>query len=76
MSSQILIDSIQIRTSDPAVPYQLMLFEETPPDSITDCENEDIIQMEETTQRVYTWGRGFPVRYLNKEGAKQVYGGI
>ncbi len=76
LSSHILINTVQVRTSHPNVQYQLMLFEEIPPEEIGEWDNEDIIQMERVTQRVYTWGRGFLVPYRNREGKKQVYGGI
>lgn len=69
----ILIQSLQIRTSDPEVPYQLMLFECDPRKLSGRVEEEDMIQMEPITQRIYTYPHGNPLPYVNRDGGKNLH---
>ena len=69
----ILIQSLQLRTSDPKVPYQLMLFESDPRKLVGRVEQEDMIQMESVTQRIYTYPVGNPLPYINRDGKKALH---
>ncbi|MFC2019518.1 tyrosine-type recombinase/integrase [Chloroflexota bacterium] len=75
-SDNVLIDSIQVRTSDPTAPYQLMLFESDPLQKPENWENEDSIQMRPVVQSTYTYPSYGPMPYTNRNKQKVLYGGI
>ena len=75
-SEDILVEGLQVRTSDPQVPYQLMLFESDPRRLSGDLSNEDLVQMNPVTQRIYTYPAGGPIRYVNRDKTMRLHGGL
>lgn len=75
-ADSILIESMQAHTSDPAVPYRLLLFDSDPHQCPDKWEDEDSIQMEPVTQRTYTYPAGRPIPYVNRDKENKLYGGI
>ncbi|MFC1874358.1 tyrosine-type recombinase/integrase [Chloroflexota bacterium] len=75
-SASILIESLQVRTSEPKVPFKLMLFESDPGKISGNVENEDIIQMNPVTQRILNYSAGKRMPYINKDGQGELYGAI
>jgi len=75
-ADRILIESMQVRSSDPSVPYRLMLFEDDPRKYTEDLENEDTIQMKPVKQRIYTYQPNSLVPYANEKKQGKLYGGI
>lgn len=75
-SRSILIESLQTRTSDVEARYQVMLFESDPRRMTVGVEQEDMIQMNPVTQRIYTYPTGSPLPYANRYGEKKLYIGI
>ena len=72
----ILIESMQVRTSEPEVPFRLMLFESDPRRISGNIGNEDMIQMDPITQRVLSYPVGKALPYMNRDGIKELYGAI
>jgi integrase/recombinase XerD len=75
-SNAIIIESLQVRTSDPSAPFQIMLYESNLVSTGIDWRVEDIIRMDPVTTRVYTYPVGQPLPYKNTDGSKKLYGGI
>lgn len=75
-SASILIEGIQVRTSDPNLPFKLMVFEKDPDQIDQDHEQEDIIQMEPVSRRTYNFSPGVPIKYVNQGGSNQLFGAI
>jgi site-specific recombinase XerD len=75
-SDSILIESLQVRTSEPEVPFRLMLFESDPRKITGNIENEDMIQMDPVTQRVLSYPIGKALPYMNRDGLEELYGAI
>jgi integrase/recombinase XerD len=75
-SASVLVEGIQVRTSDPDLPFQLMVFENNPGQTNHDLEQEDIIQMEPVSRRSYNYSPGVPVKYINQEGSPKLFGAI
>jgi len=75
-SASILIESLQVRTSEPEVPFKLMLFETDPGEISGNIENEDIIQMGPVTQRILNYPAGKIMPYINQDGRGELYGAI
>ncbi len=75
-SDSILIESLQVRTSEPEVPFRLMLFESDPRRITGNIENEDLIQMDPVTQRVLSYPTGKSMPYINRDGLGELYGAI
>ncbi len=76
MSDSIIIESLQIRTSDPSAPLKLMLFESNPTTEGFSWQEEDIIQMKPVTTRIYTFPATQPQPYRNAPAEKKLYGGV
>ena len=75
-SDDILIQSLRVRTSDPDVPYQLLLFETEPQQISGELSNEDVIQMNPVKQRVYTYPASGPIPYTNRDKARKLHRGL
>ncbi|MFC1991458.1 tyrosine-type recombinase/integrase [Chloroflexota bacterium] len=75
-SPRILIESLQVRTSEPDVPFKLMLFESDPGKISGNIENEDIVQMASVTQRILNYPIGKIMPYVNQKGRGEIYGAI
>ena len=75
-NNSIVIENMQVRTSDPSAPFRLMLFDNDPDAAGTSWEEEDIIRMQPVTTRVYTFPGAQPQPYTNALGEKRLYGGI
>ena len=75
-SDDILIESLQVRSSDPEVPYQLLLFETEPRQLSGELSSEDLIQMSPVKQRIYTYPAGGPIPYKNRDKMRKIYGGL
>ena len=75
-ANDILIENVQIRSSDPKVPYQLILFEAESPEDPTNWECEDIVHVEQVRQRVFTYSPNAPLPYTDRNGNNQLHGGI
>jgi len=75
-SGSILIESLQVRTSEPEVPFRLMLFESDPRKMSGNTGIEDMIQMDPITQSVLTYPDGKALPYMNRDGLKELYGAI
>jgi hypothetical protein len=75
-SDSILIESLQVRTSEPEVPFRLMIFESDPRKITGNIENEDMIQMDPVTQRVLSYPIGKALPYMNRDGLEELYGAI
>jgi len=76
VSPHILIESLQVRTSEPETPYKLMLFERDPEKISGNIVNEDIIQMDPVTQRLLNYPTGKVIPYVNQDGHGEIYGAI
>jgi integrase/recombinase XerD len=72
----VLIESMQLRTDDPEVPYRLMVFERDPEEPSLDLEKEDMVQMDLTRQRVFSYPSGSPVPYANASGQRVLHGAV
>jgi integrase len=72
----ILIDSIQVRSSDSHIEYQLSFFESEPPEDTTEWENEDVLKMGQVTGRVYTHSHNGPLPYTNQSGQSLIFGAL
>jgi len=75
-SGSVLIESLQVRTSAPEVPFRLMLFESDPRKMTGNIENEDMIRMDPVTQRVLNYPTGKALPYTNQDGLGELYGAI
>ena len=75
-SDNILVESLQVHTSDPKVPYQLLLFETDPSQLPGELSNEDLVQMNPVNQRLYTYPAGGPIPYANRDKTRQLHGGL
>ena len=75
-SGSVLIESLQVRTSEPEVPFRLMLFESDPRKMTGNIENEDMIRMDPVTQRVLSYPTGKVLPYANRDGLGELYGAI
>ena len=75
-SANILIESLQVRTSEPEVPFKVMLFESDPRKMSGNIGNEDMIQMDPVTQRVLSYPTGKALPYTNRDGLGELYGAI
>jgi hypothetical protein len=70
----ILLSVLRVRTDDPELRYQVMLFEGKP-----DNENyayEDLIQMEAVQQRIYQFAPERPLEITNPEGVVKLWFGL
>ncbi|MFC1957467.1 tyrosine-type recombinase/integrase [Chloroflexota bacterium] len=75
-SGNIMIESLQVRTSEPEVPFKLMLFDNDPGRVTGNLENEDMIQMDPVTQRVINYPSGKSLPYINRDRVGELYGAI
>jgi len=75
-SASILIESLQVRTSEPEVPFKLMLFEMDPRKISGNFENEDSVHMEPVTQRMLDCSTAKLMPYINKDGREELHGAI
>jgi hypothetical protein len=75
-AGSILIESLQVRTSEPDVPFRLVLFESDPKKMTGNIENEDMIRMDPVTQRVLNYPTGKVLPYANRDGLGELYGAI
>jgi len=75
-SSSVLIESLQVRTSEPDVPFRLMLFESDPKKMTANIENEDVIRMNPVTQSVINYPTGKSLPYMNRASLGELYGAI
>jgi hypothetical protein len=75
-SGNILIENLQVRTSEPEVPFKLMLFESDPTKLHENIENEDMIRMDPVTQRILDYPTGKALPYTNRDGLGELYGAI
>jgi integrase/recombinase XerD len=74
-SNAIQIDEIQIHSSDLSAPYKFMLFESDPNEK-PQWEQEDMIQMEEVQQRVFTFSPSRSLSYVDQDNGMQLHCGI
>lgn len=75
-SGSVMIESLQVRTSEPEVPFRLMLFGSDPRKMTGNIENEDMIRMDPVTQRVLSYPTEKALPYANREGLGELYGAI
>ena len=75
-SSDILVESIQVRSAEPDVPFRLMLFESDPRPDEFEEEMEDMVQMEMVTQRVYRYPSHGATPYANRDGSPRFHGAV
>jgi integrase len=69
------IESLQVRTADPFLPFRLLVFEHRP-ETGEEIEREDVVNMEMTRRRTVTWPTGAPIFYQNNDGRNELYGAI
>ena len=72
----ILIESIQVTTTDPEIPYRIMLFAKRPSKHISEWEQEELIGMEMKAQRVITFLPARPLPYTDIDRQKQLHAAI
>ena len=75
-SDNVLIESIQVRSSDPEVPYRLFIFESHRIGDDFNTESEDLIQMDYENKRVYTYSRHIPLPYSDQDRQHKLHGAI
>lgn len=75
-SDSILIESIQVTTSDPDIPYRIMLFAKRPPERTVEWEQEELIGMEMKRQRVITFLPDKPLPYTDIDRQRQLHAAI
>lgn len=75
-SDSVLIESLQVRTSEPEAPFRLMLFESDPRKMTGNIKNEDMIRMDPVTQRVLSYPTGKALPDANRDGLGKLYGAI
>jgi hypothetical protein len=75
-SGSIIINWVEVRTSDPNVPFQVMVFESQPPEDCSDWEQEDLIRSSLVNQRVYKYIPSLSWLYQNHEKTPVLYGGV
>ncbi len=75
-SDNILIESLQVRISEPEMPFRLLLFESDPRNMGENIDNEDLVRMEPVTQRVLSYPVGKVLPYTNREGHGLLYGAV
>jgi len=74
--NDILIISMHVHSSDPRIPYQVMLFYGDPPEDTMDWEYEDIIRMKPVRQRIFSYSPTNPLPYTVYGKNRQLHGGI
>jgi integrase/recombinase XerD len=72
---KVLIESLQVRTSDPSLPFRLLVLEHQPQKD-KDASREDVVRMEIGEQRTVTWPAATPFLYSNANGQNKLYGAI
>ena len=75
-ASEILVDSLQVRSSDLEVPFRLMLFERDPYRDGFDANAEDMVQMESVTQRIHRYPAHGAAPYANRDGNRRLHGAV
>jgi len=75
-TNEILIESIQVYTTDPGISFRFLLFPARPPESIMEWGNEDLIRADMAKQRVYTYYFEKPLYYRNYEESHKVHAGL
>ena len=75
-SNEILIESIQVYTTDPSIGFRFSLFSTRPPDPIIEWDNEDLIQNHMMQQRVYTYYSEKPRYYWDYDEAHKLHAGL
>jgi len=73
---EVSIESLEVRTSDPSVPYRVMLFEGDLQGITGDYEQEDLLQMNSVRQRLYRYVPAVPLAYIDRDGENKLHGGI
>ena len=74
--NEILIESIQVYTTDTRIGFRFFLFPARPPDSIEEWDNDDLIRAGMAKQRVYTFYREKPPYYRDYEGSNKLHAGL
>jgi hypothetical protein len=69
----ILIESIQVTTSDPEIPYRIRLFAMRPSEDTMDWEKEDLIGMKNKAQRVITFLPAKSLPYTDIDRQQQMH---
>jgi hypothetical protein len=69
----VYIESLQVRTSDPGLPFGLAVFEHKP-ETGEEIEKEDVARIEIAKRRTVTWPAGAPFLYKNADGQNRLYG--
>jgi len=75
-SNEILIESIQVYTTDPGVDFRFLLFPAKPPELPMEWDNEDLIRADWAKQRVYTYYSEKPLYYRDYEGSNRLHAGL
>ncbi len=75
-TNEILIESIQVYTTDTGIGFRFLLFPARPPDSIMEWDNEDLIRADMAKQRVYTYYSEKPLYYRNYEESHKLHAGL
>ena len=74
--NEILIESLQVFTSDPDIPFRLLLFAARPRDDILDWCAEGLLQSDLDTRRIYTYRPERPLYYRDYEDSRKVHIGL
>jgi len=76
-SNNILLESLEVRTSDPTLSYQVMLFETDLSEDTGPWGKEDLIQIRgPVEQRVFLYQPASPRPYVNRQKEKKLHGAI
>ena len=76
-SNNILLESLEVRTSDPALSYQVMLFETDLSEDIGPWSEEDLIQMSEPVkQTIFFYQPAAPRPYVNRQQEPKLHGAV
>jgi len=73
--TKIIIDNLKLQTSDPSLPFKLMLFNNNP-DTISDWQDRDLVGMGMVNRPVINYRPPGNGEYENLDGEPKLHGGI
>ncbi len=75
-ANEILIESLQAYTSDPHIEFRLLLFTAKPQDEMMNWRDEDLLQSDYNTGRVYTYRPERPLYYRDYDKSCKLHVGL
>ncbi len=75
-TNEILIESIQVYTTEPEISFRFLLFPSKPPESPLEWGNEDLIRDDMRKQRVYTYCPDKLLYYRDYEESYKLHAGL